>query len=657
MKTLTPQEKNIQEGHKFTYYRDVYLYKRYWDGSQYTLDSARNINNYIIKISPARKAQDLEQGSWKTANIDIKVKNEGQIWNRNSGWIWDGFIPEFSEIKIEFGYLDNGTKRTTGIFRGLLTFNGIRENLETRTATLHVKGVDELLRAYSAEELDDNIVTGETLGTGDGTEQTFTTANNGVGIINAVYFNGTKKDPASDYTVSVLNDKDNPAEITCTAPNGETVTVDYVYWYQDKTIDYLIEKLIDHAEITDYSIQTASFPNNVINHFETDTKTEWDNGTKDHLYTISGKDELYPEMIGIWDSDGGSKLNNDYYGGDGKVAQQFCFNRDITIKRIMFKAYIAYCDNCYVKISIQTDSGDKPSGTILEEKTVQENEEITPFFNTTGWNTNLSADTNYWVVLQPKSDTSWFYVYITEDYDYKKLAIQITPGTWSELEGTVRDLSESSMLIVLLPVDDNEFSWMSATEDCTTDLVGYGSYIVCENSGIGEERTFYTKSQNSDSGWPTSFDETEWDEVVYNVIASEEKRYLRCAIKDNIDLPTEDNDTQLYVISGDTVISEIDAEYYSSEFLISLADFSGHSVWSAIEELAGLVDYEFGFSTDRRFLFRSRNQGESTDKELYGVTKILDYKTDWNRLKNKITAEFGDYSKTMSPETEGESSP
>lgn len=89
------------------------------------------------------------------------------------------------------------------------------------------------------------------------------------------------------------------------------------------------------------------------------------------------------------------------------------------------------------------------------------------------------------------------------------------------------------------------------------------------------------------------------------------------------------------------------------------ANVGGRSVLSVIKELAELAAFEFGFTGEGKFFFRSRQPSGSPVLTLddSNVLSVEDLRPGWDRVYNLVSATFGSYTATISPETEGEANP
>jgi hypothetical protein len=180
------------------------------------------------------------------------------------------------------------------------------------------------------------------------------------------------------------------------------------------------------------------------------------------------------------------------------------------------------------------------------------------------------------------------------------------------------------------------------TIDCGTNLDVYNAFAIFKQDFDGVIKVY---SQ-------TSADGSTWDaeaEVVAGVIASTKRRYIRF------------RDVIYFTAAGDS--PKIQKQYFTYKITslnIAMANFSGMTVQSAIEEFAKLLDYEIGVDADGKYFFRAKNVSTDVDMELSDSRNIISIDNDnggWERIFNKIRVSIGKFNSLMSPDTEGEAVP
>lgn len=643
-----------QSGHNFKFYRKVNLYRRQWNDTAYELDTALNIDDYIIdkKFGKVSMSQDRDLQTWKIGNLDFHVSNINQEWNRsNMIGLWGGYLIEYSVITVEYGYEDSdGDKHGVAIFRGVLTQDGVQEDIEKMTAKIHVRGYNEVMVQFSAEDLADNQIPGENMGTGDASETEFTTVKNGVGKFKVVYIDGVEKVPGTDYSISDLNDPDTPGKITFTdpVPNGDDVTADYVYWYQDKTFKYLIEKILDHCGITDYSVQDVNYPNNILNQWIQNTEAEFDAGTLTYMHTPGDQLQMAMEKHSAGPRSFSSKSE---VLGD-VVAQSFIPHVSGTMIQLGFvESDDATPHSCTAYI--YADVGGHPGGAPLASKNFTSCNSTSYFQkDISGWSLALTAGTTYWLCIATNVDGQAIRLAGKGD-GYSDGFVSRYSGitlTWTDYA--------SNDLFFYIRYATGIYNYMSSTLDCGADLSSYGAFeSVPSPTGTF---TYYTLSKTTDGDpgdeWPASFDPADWDEVVGGVIASDVKRYVRFAVAVTYAPILQDD-----IHSGDNDatpnLDSVTINYYTSTFEIKMANLTGMSCYNAIKEMARISDYEFAFKPDGSFFFRQKSSDSTYDLLLYGITKIKEFKIDWGRVYNEISCTFGNFTRYMNPTKAGDLSP
>ena len=573
---------------------------------------------------------------------------------------------------MEIGYKDDaGDEFGVKTYRGVLTKNGCVENLQTKTATLHVLGFTEIPNKYSGEKLSDNQVTGETIGAGDGITDAFNTTNNGVGIVRAVYVDGVLQLPGVAYTVSNLNDKDNPATITFNAGYipalGTTITCDYVYWYQDKTIEYVVEKAIEGAGITDHSIQPVVFPDDVENTNVQDTKAEFDAGSKEGTYTQGTEDRIYAERVANMVISSGSQFDmvqNRYYAQGFKVN-----NDDTNLEEIgwFFATQIDYPygpinRNESFTVQIRQDNAGQP-GAVLETQNftksfyyhhVATQWEVFKWFD--GFTQALTSGTQYWVVVR-KTNANAAHTEFRLKYSNNSA---YGDGAYYYSDDGVAWNSGTATWDLAFAVK-TKMVWVSDTIDGTASLTAWNKIV--ESVPVGDNYTIFTRTQAADAGWPASFDPADWEEVgAGGIINSDADRYLRMAIRyDRVD--PEYNGAYPWLLDNEQDFETDDYAvsftiyYNTSAINIELVNLTGLSCSDIIRDCQSFCDYEFGFTMGRQFFWREKDLSTTPDIVLNGITDIIEFKIDSERIFTIIRATFGDYTYYRDPDTEGESSP
>nr|BDD45350.1 hypothetical protein 26 [Elusimicrobiota bacterium] len=182
---------------------------------------------------------------------------------------------------------------------------------------------------------------------------------------------------------------------------------------------------------------------------------------------------------------------------------------------------------------------------------------------------------------------------------------------------------------------------LTGTIDCTSNIIDYVSF---ESWGEENDGVMKYYSQSSDGSWDPEL------EVIDSVIVSAIKRYIRFRT----------------VFYRTTVLGTTPKLYKQkftrteNTFALKFANFSGMSVQTAMEELAKIFDYEIGIDTEGKFFFRRKNTSPDIDMQLSHDINIIDidnFNSGWSRVKNRVIANWGGFSRLMTPRTEDEPRP
>jgi len=144
---------------------------------------------------------------------------------------------------------------------------------------------------------------------------------------------------------------------------------------------------------------------------------------------------------------------------------------------------------------------------------------------------------------------------------------------------------------IFIPTDSITSTWVTATidEGATPDAWSPITYV--QDLGAGGSTHYYTRTSANGSTWDA------WVSVPANLqIASTLRRYIQLRV-DLISATTSNNDP---------IVNEISSGSITSSTRITLANFTGKTVYQAIQELAKFANYEWGFKPDETFFFRSK---------------------------------------------------
>ena len=280
MQTLSTELKNTLNSATPKYTAQVLLYRNYWNGSAFEYLDPIDVTDQVQQggIGSIQTKFDTESfEKWTNSNVNITLRNERSQWLEGNP---DGYYPSSeyrlfnTKVVIKVGAeLEDGTSALVYAFTGYLSDDNVTYP-DDRSIQFAVLDHMTIFDQRNAEEVG-TVVTNECVGSGSGTA--FTTANKAVGIITSVKKGltasgasaATELDSGTDYSVSNLNEHDLVATITLeTALNSDqSVWVTYTYWYLDKKLEWIVEKLCDLCGVTNRSISPAVFYHSIKSTF------------------------------------------------------------------------------------------------------------------------------------------------------------------------------------------------------------------------------------------------------------------------------------------------------------------------------------------------------------------------------------------------------
>jgi len=636
----------LQSQDKRKYYRRAFLMKRYWSAGdgKYLWHTAVEISSDVLDYGFLNQEYDYILGEWRYDSLTITINNVGRKYG-TEGSVWTDCVSDYSIIYIENGYVDSdGNQHGINYWSGVIDRDGINEaDFDNPTSCMiTLLGYDAILDAYSAEDVTGNQITNESL---TGSVTTYTTANIGVGIIRKITVNGTRVYAGVDFEESDLNVKTSPATIEFNSTPTHTPVCDYTYWYQDIDFKTLIEHLLNFSDITNRVIQQASFPSGINFTRTVDTDAEWNAGTIDNLEVDS--DKLY---LNSWVNFGRANSLTSYYNFGASqtqiinqnFTQQFTGTVDtlaIDVTASGFRFWLSvkttagvliqealYVTSYIAGVNIFTE-GKRAGGT------------------TVSFNIPLTASTEYFYeIAQVLPMVSGCSINLAEPITGSKCYQYVWGLGYSEI-----GYSLSCGLFC-----GTTGSFMSDTLD-TNAVTDYINSYFNATATLSSFITLYTRSQSADSSWPVSFSAGDWEEVIGGVIASTPEDYTRIAISIDVNAmtspsPLTGNPYQLY-------LSSLTLKFQSSEFLISLADFTAMSIRDACNSLADMPNYARGFNGNRQYFYRDKVFSGSTDAIITDVKENINYREDHEHIVNRVKVFHGGYTFLVDSVTEGATEP
>jgi len=114
-------------------------------------------------------------------------------------------------------------------------------------------------------------------------------------------------------------------------------------------------------------------------------------------------------------------------------------------------------------------------------------------------------------------------------------------------------------------------------------------------------------------------------------------------------------------ITGDYQIGAVlESLSISTNFIFNLLTMSGMTILSALQSLASIASYVFGFTRNAVAFFKSRIASSSTPVytlDNSAIKSVADISSGFDNIKNEISASFGNYTAVVNSTTEGETQP
>jgi len=671
--------------------------RRYWDTDTQAFKleaSATEIQrSQVAAVSPTRDQLDRAAiNEFKTSNITIELRNETNEWsprNPNGKFKPDlvarlGYEPQLMEFALDVFYeLEDGTESAAiPLFVGRAV--GFEAYPARKVAVVTVESKHILLERANAEAVSTTIVNEVMVGTVDGVNKDFFSAQTGVGRVNAVRLAGLTKKQGVDYTVSQLSVFNQPVKITFTvAPTvlEGSPRIDYLRWLQDQKIDDLVESLGSAAGLlaSEMVVDPVIFPNQVLNKRVFTTKTDWDAGVKTDVETDTSPGDVKIEGMRIFDDfndgsylDGSPRSWDVAFGAFGQwyISAGTLYHTGFFTNAIHTPSALAY-GTWEIKMALTANTGQMYFFFMNTS---------TDFQNPTGYSIRLSQSVvgqflalnrldgsgiDGTVLAQAlNSDDALHTIRITRSPSGEfKIYFDNSPTPLFTVTDNTHVTSTHLGMIgtssVDKPFDDIRVSpgVLPAPQE-----VLFSSNIVTQaiDAGVGNPQAWglLERIESLPSGTSIAYETaTSIDNIIYDPfvavgaggqIQSAIKRYLKTR-------------TLFSAPSGTAspVLSELVINWTTSTTLIKMANFLGLTVLEAIKRLGEIANYEWGFSRDGKLFFRARAYDPNPDlvvnlKNLKQFSRVTD---GVDRVFNEIRATYGGSEKIVNPTTQNDSRP
>lgn len=652
------------------------LYKRaYWNGSAFVYETAPTVSGWQEleqgEIPPLRsmtwKLDTPELNEFKSSSFVLGVEDIDRKWIPTAvypsvfaadnvatlGYQWN-----LTKFQVQFGYiLDDGTKEYTALFTGLL--DDFNMDGEEGVTELTLSDFGRLLKEGNAQNVSDTFTLENCdPAVGDGTETEFNTTSVGVGRIDEVEVDGVSMEQGVDYTVSHLNEV-GPARISFTVAPGnlDTVKASGLKWKADESIEDLVEMLCDEAGITDRTINAVIYPGGVSSSKTIDSSGDWAAGSRTNIEYLSSPGDIGKQWFlidkfadgdftadPVWSQYGsgvtisGGKMVLGGNSTNGPVITTPFDKQSGTVEfkvtRTVGGAFLMMIFPFYggggsYGVYINPDGGANANqigfmdtsrngvgsgaGTLVagNEHTVR---------------LTLDASRNAVLYLDGvQVATATFPSYTSSAFEVWNSNPGVTTGESIRLD----NIFYSASIEPSEAVSEASAVWVSAEQDLLAAPVSWGQLERTETLN-GGTITYETAVSNSSGAGYDAYVAIGGDGTIQSAL----KRYLKIRVSIT---PASGSRTSPFC-------SKLIARYATAGVFLAVANFTSKTCFSAIQRLAQLADYEWGFTGSGSFFFRSKSvSGDAviTLTQEDPIASLSSYRSGVDKVINLARVRYG----------------
>jgi hypothetical protein len=631
-----------------------------WESSWSDLPTSR-----LKSVSAVTMSLDTDQlNEFKVSNLTITVDNSDNyfrpdhpngFFGQDSASPNHPYEPYWTKFRVQVGYkLLNGSTEYVTRFVGL--FNDYVMDSTSKTCQLIVVGLENLLEATKAEAIATSI-TQENVGVGNGSNKDFTTLNPGVGEVTLVSINGITKIEGSDYTVSQTNDASLGAKISfVVAPDvAAIVRATYYYWPQGLQFSDLVISLLTAAGISSYSVSPVVFSGSVLGSQAYTTQADWDSGVKSLIDSAGTPGSMVPDYANAtteynWTNTtaGWTQANT----GTGSISSD---GTKITLLA-----------------GTGTASMKRATPTTLYRGAWK--------FTTTnaGSNEMITFFVDHFVGNSPYGYKIWFSVSATTAHFQKvngddSIGVgALTLATWSvgSLPATYRVYRD---LNGTFKIYENDVLKATVTDTTYTQCT---FFRVLQSVGSGTIQDIWLPSDPIQSIWtspvidmgatPTAFDSVIKDDsttdasITYKTATSTDGISFDSFVAINASFVPQSSlkrygkiQITFSIAQGVTDLPQVDDltfRWITSSTGVTIANFTGISVYEALQAIGAFTNYEYGFDTNETFFFRSKSSGDAVMaiNESDYATRITGMDSGYSRVYGIVRATYGSRTREVS---------
>lgn len=489
----------------------------------------------------------------------------------------------------------------------------------------------DFLKTVSAETVSTSVINETPVADPAGQTKTYRTLNQAVGRfsrITQVFIDGSTRNlvEKTDYSLSDLNEYNLGALITLTSAllPGESLRVDYIYWFKGITIDETVRKLLDAAGI--YSdmriIDNVVFENQVrslinlyaqpfsarFNYVLNGNIVQYQNNANSNTHAIRNqKLEIY-NVGGRFSFRVYSYTPSQALADSGNWVDNYLIISGDTYRfRLNIGRYAQILSIQFFRNNIQIYSASE-------------------FTNT--WGINLSMDLSNGVKLYREGNLIYndgsSGVKILERMENVTTDHSSTPGAISFSEFRTiggNNLIQSGFEFQQIALPGSATAWSDFLGNVYQPAGSPSINFRITQNGVNSQLTL---GKNLTGNTP----------VIIGFINSNTK-------------------------GNNVSFSDLQLRYFQvANIPLDVLNMTNLSVLEALEELAAMCMYQIGFNTDDKFFFTQRTSTgatkELTDKHVLAMTQI---QQDIDRLATRVVVGYGNFNKAVDANSEGEPHP
>lgn len=675
MEIITNSFKEVLDLNTPSYTKKIVLNTRGFEGGAEVYGPGVDITPLLLEITPVKWKLDTEgYGVWNASTTTLTLDNTGGSFDGEQ-------LFHKSKITVHAGVVNAARfKETLAVFEGYVLTDPVY-NLEEKTVAVTITSRLSTLDEISAEGICLCADEQELVRVDD---KTFRTQNTCVREIKSVTLGERELRAGIDYDARELNVYKTPAQIVlkeASAPE-DVLRAGYVYNYEDKQIEWLVNEVADKACVGARHIDKADFGQRIINTFEENSSSGF-NGVFEGVEFVDNKIRplaLFPDEINVaWTSMalptgvswefkpdgvlllGGANISGvasasaeqrDAYGTwRFRVPILNINGSDIMIYHFISSSSYYTNSNGYAfeirktrlnpmqdaiyLILYKVNSG--VNNIII---TQQRNLVPTPTEIEVIISRNYDGVFKFWFRSSAPSVSQWIELNMGTDNTYTTSAYQL-----ANLQGGgnyITNIRHSPFAAVNAGDVGPQGEYTTPAIDGGEHISQWRSCLVAEMLPQGTSSSlFFRHKSNEDAVW------SPWQSVTPGALAACAERYIQ------LKWTVFPNGAELPYLSGITVSWE------TLSANISVLNTKGLSCLDCLKELALMTTYEIGFDRRGKFLFRKRNVDTGSFYTL-GPADICEMESvcaGADGVYNNIRVAYGAYVTAVSPAAEGEASP